>query len=62
LDVETAFPYADLEEDIFMFPPAGISVPKGHCLKILKSLYGLKQAPRNWYNLLRETIKSMGYQ
>jgi hypothetical protein len=62
LDVETAFPYADLEEDVFMSPPAGISVPKGHCLKILKSLYGLKQAPRNWYNLLRETIKSMGYQ
>lgn len=62
LDVETAFPYADLEEDVYMSPPAGISVPKGCCLKILKSLYGLKQAPRNWYNLLRETIKSMGYQ
>ena len=43
LDVETAFPYADLEEDVYMSPPAGIDIPKGCCLKILKSLYSLKR-------------------
>ena len=62
LDVETAFPYADLEEDVYMSPPAGIDIPKGCCLKILKSLYGLKQAPRNWHNMLKDSIRSMGYQ
>ena len=29
LDVETAFTYADLEEDVYMSPPAGIDIPKG---------------------------------
>ena len=45
-----------------MAPPSGINVPKGYCLKILKSLYGLKQAPRNWHNLLKKTILAMRYQ
>ena len=31
IDVETAFPYADLEEDVYMSPPAGIDIPKGCC-------------------------------
>jgi hypothetical protein len=62
LDVETEFPYADPEEDDFMSPPAGISVPKGHCFKILKILHELKQAPRNWCHLLRANIKSIRYQ
>lgn len=62
LDVETAFPYADLDEDVFMSPPAGIDVPQGCCLKILKSLYGLKQAPRNWHSMLKDSIKAMGYK
>ena len=29
LDVETAFPYADLEEDVYMSPPAGIDISMG---------------------------------
>ena len=62
LDVETAFRYADLEEDVFMAPPSGIQVPKGYSPKFLKSLHGLKQAPRNWHNLLKKTILTMGYQ
>ena len=45
INVETAFPYADLEDDVFMAPPSSINVPNGYCLKILKSLYGLKHVP-----------------
>ena len=45
-----------------MSPHAGIDIPKGCCLKILKSLYGLKQAPRNWHNMLKGSIRLMGYQ
>ncbi len=56
LDVDSAFPYADLEEDVFMTPPPGMDVDEGFCLKLLKSLYGLKQAPRNWHKLV-EHIK-----
>jgi hypothetical protein len=61
LDVETAFPYADLKEEVYMTPPDGIDIPDGHCMKIEKSLYGLKQAPRNWHNMLKESILAMGY-
>ena len=39
LDVDSAFPYADLEEDVFMTPPPGMEVDEGFCLKLLKSLY-----------------------
>ena len=48
LDVETAFLYGDLEEDIYMEAPAGSYFPKGSILRLRKSLYGLKQAPRQW--------------
>ena len=47
LDVDSAFLYAVLEEDVFMKPPLGIYLRSGYCLKLLKSLCGLKQAPRN---------------
>jgi hypothetical protein len=46
MDVDTAFLYAPLEEDIYMVPPTGmVGIPRDHCLKMKKSLYGLKQAP-----------------
>ena len=47
LDVDSAFLYADLKEDVFMKPPPGMNLPEGYCLKLLKNLYGLKQAPQN---------------
>jgi hypothetical protein len=33
------FPYANLEEEVYMSPPA--ELPHGYCLKLKKSLYGL---------------------
>ena len=55
-DVQTAFLYGDLEEDIFMEVPEGLSVKaeqsvsarKNLVCKLSKSLYGLKQSPRCW--------------
>jgi hypothetical protein len=62
LDVDSAFPYADLEEDVYMTPPPGMDISEGYCLKLLKSLYGLKQAPRNWNKNIVEQIKSLGFK
>jgi hypothetical protein len=45
--VDSAFLYADVEEDIYMSPPPDMELPPGKSLKLLKNLYGLKQAPRN---------------
>ncbi len=61
LDVDSAFLYADLEEDVYMKPPPGMDLRSGYCLKVLKSLYGLKQAPRNWNKNIVDHIKSIGF-
>ena len=61
LDVDSAFLYADLDEDVFIKPPPGMSVRAGYCLKLLKSLYRLKQAPRNWNKNIVDHIKSIGF-
>lgn len=55
-DVQTAFLYGELSEDIFMEMAEGLSVEKkgrkgatkSVVCKLKKSLYGLKQAPRCW--------------
>ena len=62
LDVDSAFLYADLDEDVFLTPPSGMNVQEGFCLKLLKSLYGLKQAPRNWNKNIVNHIKSLGFK
>ena len=47
LDVDSAFLYAPLDEEVYMKPPLDMELSRGKCLQLLKSLYGLKQAPRN---------------
>ncbi len=56
LDVESAFIYAPLEEDVYMHSHPAMQLPKGYCLKLKKSLYGLRQAPRNWNVHLHQFI------
>ena len=60
-DVDSAFPYADLDEEIYINPPEGVSVPQGFILRLHKALYGLKQAPRAWYKLVTETLSRFGF-
>ena len=53
LDVDSAFLYADLDEDVFLTPPSGIDVREGFCLKL---------APRNWNKNVVNHIKSLGFK
>ena len=76
LDVKTAFLYASLVENIWVFIPNGLrekdnnpfNLPRhvlrrlrGLFLKLWRSLYGLKQAPRNWFQLLKAFLLDQGF-
>jgi len=61
LDVDSAFLYAPLEEDVYMKAPPDMKLKPGQCLHLLKSLYGLKQAPRNWHLHFVKFIKTLGF-
>ena len=69
MDVETAFLYGDIEEEIFMKSPIGMeeidpgSSP-GDCYQLKKGIYGLCQAARQFWKKFVDTIKqeSFGFQ
>ena len=61
-DVETAFLYGDIEEEIFMKSPVGMeeidpgSSPED-CYQLRKEIYGLCQAARQFWKKFVDTIK-----
>lgn len=60
LDIKTAFLYGELEEDIYMTIPKGLSCDANKVCKLNKSLYGLKQAPRCWNSKFDSVLKKFG--
>jgi hypothetical protein len=62
LDINLAFLYGEMKDEIYMSPPKGITLPFGMVWKILKSLYGTKQAPAIWYGVLRDWLYSIGWE
>ena len=61
LDVNLAFLYGNMPDELYMRPPAGIKLPDGKVWRILKSLYGTRQAPAIWYSVLSSWFKSEGF-
>lgn len=61
LDIKTAFLNADVQEDIYMQAPEGMSVNSDEVLKLKKALYGIKQAPREWNININHYLISIGF-
>ncbi|KAJ0435743.1 putative RNA-directed DNA polymerase [Helianthus annuus] len=62
LDVNNAFLYGSITEDVYMkLPPGYFPENETRVCKLVKSLYGLKQAPRKWNEKLNETLFKMGF-
>ena len=50
MDVKNVFLNGNLDEEVYMDPPPGLSLAHGKTLRLRKALYGLKQAPKAWYD------------
>ncbi|GKG12617.1 ribonuclease H-like domain-containing protein, partial [Tanacetum coccineum] len=61
LDVNNAFLYGDIDEDVYMRPPEGYFPSGNKVCKLKKSLYGLKHAPRQWNAKLTSTLIENGF-
>ncbi len=64
-DVVIAFLNADVDEDIYMYPPPGPTRTSTHeqrlVCKLKRSLYGIKKPPRSWQTLLSPWLLSYGF-
>jgi len=63
MDVDQAFLQGDLNEEIFMEPPAGMPDSPGADVvcKLERPLYGLKQSPRQWHGKLKVALLQLGF-
>lgn len=64
IDVRGAYLQGDLDEEIYMRVPDGVTEPgkKGWLWRLLKALYGLKQAGRQWKKKLDEIMEELGFE
>ena len=67
IDVETAFLYGDLNEEIYMTIPKGLEEYmhqdlKNKCVKLKKSIYGLVQAARAWWKNSQVHFKILDFR
>ena len=65
VDVKSAYLNVPLNEEVYLFPPAGILKPgqENMVCKLKKALYGLKQAGQEWQKTLTAIfIDKLGFQ
>lgn len=66
LDVDSAYLYGRLDEEIYLEQPEGFRQTGGDggrlVCRLRKAIYGLKQAGRVWWKLIDSELKSIGFE
>ncbi len=60
-DVPQAFLKADIDHDIFVYPPRGQGDFPGQLLKLRRALYGGKQSAFLWFTMMNSFLMSLGF-
>ncbi|MBW0498793.1 hypothetical protein O181_038508 [Austropuccinia psidii MF-1] len=60
-DFVAAYLNAPIDEELWIRPPEGMVIPKGHSCRLRKALYGTRQAGRCWWTHLRKSLETRGY-
>ena len=61
VDVETAFLYGEVDEDIYMTRPEGFGYDKDKCVLLKKACYGLVQAAQQYYKFFIKILRKIGF-
>ena len=62
MDLKNSFLHGDLQEEIYMKLPLGMTISSPHNIcKLMRSLFGLKQTPRAWFEKFRNTLLSFTF-
>jgi hypothetical protein len=56
-----AYLNSPIDEEIWVKPPKGVTLPLGHAFLLKKALYGTQQAARCWCGHLRAILDNLGY-
>ncbi|SLM34553.1 gag-pol polyprotein [Lasallia pustulata] len=62
MDVKTVFLYGNIDEEIYMAQPEGLSNSTKQVCRLNKALYRLKQSPQVWYNTLADYLRELGFE
>jgi hypothetical protein len=62
LDINLAFLYGEMHDELYMSPPKGIKLAFGLVYRVLKSIYGTKQAPAIWHKVLKDWLHGLGFE
>jgi hypothetical protein len=62
VDFETAFLHGNLDKEIYMYVPMGLSIGPNKKLLLRKTIYGLVQSVRKYYEKLIDVLKAIGFE
>ena len=62
MDIVTVFLYELLDEVIYVTQPDEFIEDSDLICHLIKALYDLKQSPRVWYGVIRDFLKSLGFE